>query len=248
MSFKTRVIAVDNGTLPFGGMQVDTPIFAVDDSFLDATDSQPDGVKDLSWPNKLAFVIDNVLSAQECKRLIALTEQLGFQDAAPGIQTPPGMRQNTTVHWLACASDVERIFGRIAKLLPAQIEGRRLMDTLSHRFNTYRYTKGQQFRPHIDGDWPGYGLDKSGEGMDVWTEGLSMLSMLLYLNGSEEGVVGGETLLFDGQNIRHRVEPKAGRALFFRHGLHTESVMHAGDILQSEQPKYVARVNVMYAY
>lgn len=247
MKNTTRIIAYDNGTLPFGGTQVDTPIFAVDDSFLDQEDTQPLGINDLSWPDKLAFTIDDVLTKAECIRLIELTEQLGFQDAAPGIQTPPGLRQNTTVHWLASAADMRRIYQRVAHLLPPEIDGRPLADSLSHRFNTYRYKHGQQFRPHIDGDWPGYGLDETNQTMETWQDRYSMLSMLLYLNGEHEGVSGGDTLLFEGQQIRHRVKPKAGRALFFRHGLHTQSVLHAGDVVEGDQPKYVARVNVMYA-
>ena len=247
MTFNTRTVAYDNGSLPFGGTQADTPIFAVDDSFLDPQDTSPQGVDDLSWSDKLAFTIDDVLTPSECARLISLTEQLGFQDAAPGIQTPPGMRQNTTVHWIASAPDMERIYQRIAHLLPTTIEGRRLHNTLSHRFNTYRYHDGQQFRPHIDGDWPGYGLDDSGRSMATWRDSYSMMSMLIYLNGQREGIQGGDTLLFEGQHVRHRVTPKAGRALFFRHGLHTQSVLHAGAVVEGDQPKYVARVNVLYA-
>lgn len=246
MNFRTRIVAVDNGSLPNGGVAPNTPIYAVENTFLDTTELTAQDPIDLSWPGKLAFMIDDVLSPTECARLIALTEQLGFSDAAPGIQTPPGMRQNKTVHWLANSEDVDRIFARIADKLPQEIEGQRLSSGLSHRFNTYRYTKGQQFRPHLDGDWPGFGLDETGQEMETWKEGLSMLSMLLYLNGEEEGVVGGETLLFEGQSIQKRVQPKAGRALFFRHGLHMDSVVHAGDLLLSDQPKYVVRVNVMY--
>jgi hypothetical protein len=42
------------------------------------------------------------------------------------------------------------------------------------------------------------------------------------------------------------VTPRTGRALFFRHGSNRDSVLHAGDTLTGDVPKYVARINVMY--
>ena len=73
-----------------------------------------------------------------------------------------------------------------------------------------------------------------------------MLSMLLYLNGREEGVEGGDTLLLDNGAVAQRIKPRCGRALFFRHGIHSKSVLHAGDILGNGTAKYVIRINVMY--
>jgi len=170
---------------------------------------------------------------------------MGFNPAAPGIQTPPGMRQNQTVHWLANVGDATEIYRRIQSFLPQTINGVSLDSRVSQRFNTYRYLDGELFKPHVDGDWPGYGISESGE-LETWPESCSMLSMLLYLNGGEEGVKGGETILYDGRYERHRVMPRAGRALFFRHGIHDKSVVHAGDTVQGAVPKYVIRINIMY--
>ena len=39
---------------------------------------------------------------------------------------------------------------------------------------------------------------------------------------------------------------RRGRALFFRHGIHPLSVLHAGDVLGEGTPKYVIRINIMY--
>ena len=38
---------------------------------------------------------------------------------------------------------------------------------------------------HIDGDWPGYGLDPQRGEMQEWDSLRSRLTMLLYLNGAE---------------------------------------------------------------
>ena len=82
--------------------------------------------------------------------------------------------------------------------------------------------------------------------LEYWKTGRSMLSMLLYLNGRDEGVQGGDTLLIDSGKVVRRVAPRGGRVLFFRHGIHSKSVLHAGDILGDGASKYVVRINVMY--
>ncbi len=241
-----EVVATDLGSLPDGGFEEQTPIFRADQNFLVRGTRCAHGYQDLSFDNRLAFQVDGVISRVESERLIALTEALGFRAAAPGIQTPPGMRQNTTVHWMAHPRDAEVLFSRIKAFIPSVIEGRQSMGVLSHRFNTYRYTVGQEFKPHLDGDWPGFSVNKKTHNLEYWKTGRSMLSMLLYLNGKQEGVVGGDTLLLDGQTVIHRVSPCRGRALFFRHGIHDRSVLHAGEILHDGAPKYVIRINVMY--
>ena len=242
-----RVIARLTGTLPDGGQEEDTPIFAVDmPGLLPPDDAPAPRREEVDIGGKLAFVIEDVLTREECARLIAVTERLGFRDAAPGINTPPGMRQNKTVHWIAPADALAEMFRRIAPLLPQELEGRRLTPALSHRINTYRYDRGDVFNLHIDGDWPGYSLTPDGQRMGQWTGTHSMLTMLLYLNGAEDGLEGGSTTLYDKGELRAAITPRTGRALFFRHGSNRDSVLHAGDRLTGDVPKYVARINVMY--
>jgi len=53
-------------------------------------------------------------------------------------------------------------------------------------------------------------------------------------------------LLVESGKVVRRVVPRGGRALFFRHGIHSKSVLHAGDILGDGVAKYVVRINVMY--
>ena len=244
MSFE--MIATDLGSLPSGRHEAQTPIYRSNTNLLDQAERGAHTYVDLSFDDKLAFQIDGVISDDECRRLIEFTEQLGFRAAAPGIQTPPGMRQNRTVHWMADPRDVEILFSRVMAFIPPVLDGRASMASLSHRFNTYRYTTGQQFKPHLDGDWPGYRVNPKTKQLEYWKTGRSMLSMLLYLNGREEGVQGGDTLLIDSRKVVRRIAPRGGRALFFRHGFHPKSVFHAGAILSAGVAKYVVRINVMY--
>ena len=71
-------------------------------------------------------------------------------------------------------------------------------------------------------EWPGY---------------RSCLTMLLYLNGKEEGVEGGSTRLYRWDRTWFDVEPIKGSALFFRHGYEAESVMHEGRRVTGSIPK-----------
>ena len=243
----TRVVARLTGTLPEGGYEEDTPIWACDaPDLLRAQDAPVPALAPVPLGDKLAFVIEDVITRTEAARFMALTERLGYRDAAPGINTPPGMRRNKTVHWIAPAAAMAELHRRMLPHLPAKLEGRALSPRLSHRINMYRYDTGDAFNPHVDGDWPGFGLSADGTRMAQWGGTQSMLTMLLYLNGAEDGIIGGDTVLYDRGEVQARVTPRTGRALFFRHGQTRGSVLHAGATLGRGTSKYVARINIMY--
>ena len=105
------------------------------------------------------------------------------------------------------------------------------------------------FNTHVDGDWPGYGVDDASVRMVEWHGCRSKLSMLLYLNGADDGVRGGETRLFSRRDPadEYDVCPKKGAALFFRHGFGPTSVLHRGNTVHGPVAKYLARINVLYA-
>ena len=245
-----RVVATLPGSLPMGGVEHDTPIFAfasTPESLVFKPAALPAPVrKDIDLGDLIAFEIHNVLSASECDALVAATETFGYRQAAPGISTPPGMRMNKSVHWITDENTMDEIFRRIAHLLPPSIDGRALVPRLSHRINMYRYDDNDVFNRHIDGDWPGYGLDAERAQMVQWSDCHSALSMLLYLNGAEDGVQGGETRLFQKDGSWLDITPKKGAALFFRHGFSPDSVAHEGRRVTGPVAKYLARINVLY--
>ncbi len=243
------VVATMPGSLPRGGLEPDTPIHSLRPALALAAraDLRPTR-RDLELGGQLAFMIDEVLAADEADRLVAASERLGYRDAAPGIRTAPGLRMNQSVHWVADEALLGVIHARIAPLLPHQLDGEALHARLSHRLNCYKYARGDVFNPHTDGDWPGYGLGPDGRTMLEWPPRLrSKLTMLLYLNGVDDGVEGGSTRLFraDGQAVD--VRPRKGAALFFRHGFGPGSVLHEGARVLGDVPKYVVRINVLYA-
>jgi hypothetical protein len=203
--------------------------------------------RDIALQGKLAFFIEDVITAEEAHTLAAVGEALGFRDEAPGISTPPGMRMNQSVHWVADPAPMDQLLLRFQHLLPPNMGGHSLHPGLSHRINMYRYKEGDVFRPHTDGDWPAYALSPDRQTM-MEVNGLrSRLTMLLYLNDTADGVQGGATRLFDNAGGHVDIEPRKGSALFFCHGNGPDSVLHEGRTITGTHPKYVARINVMYS-
>jgi hypothetical protein len=239
------------GSLPMGGVVPMTPIHAFVDEppALRLHEPMPTRPvrRDIDLGGLLAFTVEDVITPEEADAMVQATERLGYRDAATGIVTPPGMRMNKSVHWLADAGFMEPLARRISALLPQEIDGNTLFGHLSQRVNMYRYDANDVFNRHTDGDWPGYSLSPQRDRMLEWPDGLrSCLTMLLYLNGPRDGVQGGDTRLFRPDGGYVDVSPVKGSALFFRHGFGPGSVLHEGRQVRGAVSKYVARINVMY--
>ena len=248
---EARVVARLPGSLPMGGVVPDTPIFAFAQpaAGLQWEPSLPQAPTrhEINLLGLLAFEIRGLLRPEEADAMVQASEHFGYRDEAPGISTPPGMRMNKSVHWVADPHTLQTVFERMAHLLPPDLHGQPLVPRLSERINMYRYDDGDVFNRHTDGDWPGYSLSEDRMQLREWSVAArSGLTMLLYLNGPEDGVQGGHTRLYrrDGQAVD--VTPSKGSALFFRHGFGPDSVVHVGMPVHGPVPKYVARINVMF--
>ena len=247
-----RSVALLPGSLPQGGTVADTPIHAFvtpPPQLLLHPDADLHPVRhDIELGGLLAFEIRNLVTAAEADAIVEASERFGYRDEAPGISTPPGMRMNKSVHWVSDLETLGPLFERMAALLPPQIDTMSIYPRLSERLNMYRYDDGDVFNRHTDGEWPGYSLDGERRRMQQWPPHLrSCLTMLLYLNGPDDGVQGGDTRLYRHDGRSHDVRPAKGSALFFRHGFGPQSVMHVGCAVRGPVSKYVARINVMYA-
>ena len=238
------------GSLPMGGVVPETPVHAFrqtpESLLLEPQASLRPERHEIDCDGALAFRITQVVTAEEADAIVEASEFFGFRPEAPGIATPPGMRMNKSVHWVADGALFDEMFRRIRSLLPQEIGGRPLAARLSHRLNVYRYDQDDVFNRHIDGDWPGFGLSPDRRAMVQWPGPHSCLSMLLYLNGEEDGVQGGQTRLFGRRGTVFDVSPRKGDALFFRHGFSVDSVMHEGRPVTGPTAKYLARLNVLY--
>jgi len=239
------------GSLPMGGVVPMTPIHAFSSTpralRLKTQPSLKPLRTDIELGGLLAFVIEDVLTPEESDALVTASELLGYRDEAPGIQTPPGMRMNKSVHWVADDRLLDPMMQRIMHLLPPAIDGQPLYRLLSQRLNMYRYDAQDVFNRHVDGEWPGYSLSEDRSQMLQWGGSLrSALTMVLYLNGPQDGVNGGCTRLYRPNGSAVDVSPRKGSAVFFRHGFGPHSVVHEGRQVGNGASKYVARINIMY--
>jgi len=221
----------------------------------DTTLPRPPSRRDIELGGHTAFVIDGILTSDEADALATCSEAIftfnGDTRFAPGIQTPPGMRQNMAAHWFPQPDDAKAMFpalyARFQHLLPAVVAGEPLTSFMNEKLCVFKYAEADEFRPHIDGVFPGHGVSPDGTGVDRWDGVDSGLSMLIYLNDDFEG---GATRLFqkgshpqEGKYVD--VVPKKGSALFFRHGNGRDSVMHAG-LPVTSGTKYMCKTNALY--
>eukprot|EP00053_Salpingoeca_punica_P017180 m.164556 g.164556 ORF g.164556 m.164556 type:complete len:687 (+) comp17139_c0_seq1:31-2091(+) len=185
-----------------------------------------------------AFLLANLLSKRQCARLLAAMETLGYvRDGTDGIGA---------VVWLALPEQVQALYNRCAALLPPGSVG------INARFRLFRYSPGAVYRPHIDGAWPGSGLDAEGRLDDDLNKGrtMSRSTFLIYLNDVPDA--GGHTTFFlpaansDTGIDAFGVEPAGGSALVFPHGNAEGALVHEGSAVL-HGVKYVLRTDVLYA-
>ena len=190
-----------------------------------------------------AFLCANVLSQSECHRFIAAAEAIGFTpDAVPGIEA---------LQWLADTSLVSKIFSRISPFLP-QTLGEDTLIGINARWRLFRYSPGAEYRAHIDGAWPGAGLDPvTGLLRDDAFDGqrVSRLTLLFYLN---QGFEGGSTTFLRphpteiGTIDAFPIRPIMGGVLLFPHG-DAASLVHEGSAVIGEGGvKYVIRSDILF--
>jgi hypothetical protein len=126
-----------------------------------------------------AFILTGILSTEECSRFIEAAEKIGYTpDAVDGIDN---------VVWLADDDMENTIFNRCKSLMPLTIQNCQLKG-INKRLRLFRYYPGAVYRPHIDGAWPGSGLDSNGLLTDdLFGDRHSKLTFLIYLNNDFEG-------------------------------------------------------------
>jgi len=172
------------------------------------------------------FVVRGFLSAEECERFIAVSEEHGYGDApittGSGFVMRKDIRDNDRV-MIDDPALAAVLWERARPLVPAEWLGWQAVG-LNERFRYYRYGLGQRFAAHTDG----YFQRDSGE--------RSQFTFMVYLN---EGFEGGTTNFYLSK-VPLIVRPETGMALLFAH-----RQLHEGAPVESGR-KYVLRSDVMY--
>jgi len=186
-----------------------------------------------SGQKKLAFVLENVYSPQECEEMIRLTEAKGYEPALVNIGGGRQMLMTDYRNSDRCIIDDEimadGIFQRIKKYIPGDFKHCQLR-SLNERLRFLRYDPGQYFASHRDGTYVRESGPKCGE--------RSCITVQLYLNGGFEG--GSTTFLSNDERERVEVVPKPGLVLIFQH-----DILHEGSAVTKGR-KYSMRTDVMY--
>jgi predicted 2-oxoglutarate/Fe(II)-dependent dioxygenase YbiX len=189
-------------------------------------------VPEPDWLTEEIFVVEKFYSPRECADAIALSEQLGYEDAL--LTSPSGLVRRADIrnNERVIVDDADlavKLWERIADFVPPEQEGFRAVG-VNERFRFYRYDPGQQFDWHHD-----HPFERDDGAVSFWT-------FMIYLN---EGFDGGETSFNDSYSDEpfdeFQVVPETGKALFFLHTVH-----HKGEpVLRGR--KYVLRTDVLYA-
>lgn len=203
-----------------------------------------------------AFQLLNILSLEECQRLVSLTETFGYlEDAA--VSLPRSIRHNDSLTWVIDDETNAIIWQRCQALVQDDHEfntGKAALG-INSRFRFYRYGPGDYFAPHTDGSWPGSRVI-DGELIDnAYDDRWSQLSFLLFLS---EDYVGGATRFYVSKDDPARpardpehadiidVRTPLGGALCFPHGMHPLHCMHSSQEITSGT-KYIIRSDILFA-
>ena len=202
-----------------------------------------------------AFQLLNVLSADECQRLISVSETMGFlPDAA--VSLPRNVRHNDSLTWVVDNTTERLIWERIAGVMTDDLgifEGKAALG-LNNRFRFYRYNEGDYFKPHSDGSWPGSQVIDGELVRDAFGDRYSQLTFLILLTEDFEG--GATRFLVNadkpnlpakhGDNMRQvDVRTPAGSVLCFPHGMHPLHCIHSSEPIFSGV-KYIIRTDVLF--
>ena len=168
------------------------------------------------------FVIPNFLSSEECDQFIALSETQGYEDAKINVRGRQVLNKSVRNNERVLFKDYalcEQLWNRLKPLAPVGFLNWKPLG-LNEMLRYYKYSPGQQFKPHLDGSY------QRNE------EEASFYTFMVYLNDDFEG---GSTRF---QELE--VQPEKGTALIFWH-----RVLHEGAVLKSGT-KYILRTDIMF--
>jgi len=197
-----------------------------------------------------ALFITHVLTPRECRQIRHMAEtKMGFiPDHPRSSAEPTGI---DTCEWLVDDSILQPLTDRVLAHVPQMVQGETVAG-INARWRLFRYGSHALYRPHIDGSWPGSGLDPQTNkyNTDVFSgTRRSRYTFLLYLNDTFEG---GNTTFYlpsteDEENGFDTVsiQPQQGAVLCFPQG-NTATLLHEGSRVTGGDRKYVVRTDILY--
>lgn len=202
-----------------------------------------------------SFQLLNVFSKEEAKSFIDQTEKLGYlEDAA--VSLPRSVRHNNNLTWVIDDKTHDIIWDRIKDFMFDKdkiFDGKKALG-INKRFRFYKYEKGDFFKIHTDGAWPGSAVINKELITDAYKDRFSQMTFLVLL--SEDFVGGATQFLVDKDNPSKptknignsnliNVRTPAGGVLCFPHGFHPLHCLHSSEAIDSGV-KYIIRTDVLF--
>ena len=201
------------------------------------------------------FQLLNVLSKEECLALIKETEQLEYtEDAA--VSLPRSVRHNNNLVWVTDDKTHDIIWNRVKDFM---YDKDKIFDAkkalgINKRFRFYKYDKGDFFKVHTDGAWPGSAVVNDILITDAYPDRFSQMTFLVLLSEDFEG--GATQFLIDKDNpsLPARTPNNAkvidiripeGGVLCFPHGFHPLHCLHSSEKILSGV-KYIIRTDILF--
>ncbi|KAK6598461.1 hypothetical protein H4I95_09071 [Botrytis cinerea] len=202
-------------------------------------------------------LLKDVLSPEECIRIIAAGETVGFTPDAPIREE--GEENSILAHnfyWVADNAFCDGVWNRVKEFVPTQVNGKQVRG-LNRRFRVYRYVPGAEYRAHI-GKWclAPSGIDPTTDkyiydSSPPEAKQSSLFTFLIYLNDEFDA---GETTYFlpsakEGSMNAYSIKPIQGSVAMFPHGETEGSLLHEGTGVKRSSnatAKYVIRTDVLY--
>jgi len=190
---------------------------------------------DFCGRSSFARVVHGVLNEEQCRALLAAVNKKGFTPALVKVGGGNQMLLPESRDGHRAIVDSPELAGWLLEMLaphlPAKVGRWELVD-LNERLRFLCFTPGQEFPPHVDGQYA-CSNDHPGAGA------VSKVTVQLYLHSVPE-VHGGATTFFPGTDSALACQPMAGSVLLF-----TQDLEHEGSLLR-EGLKYTLRTDAMY--
>lgn len=202
-----------------------------------------------------AFQLLNVLSKAECRALIEVAENLGF-NADAAVSLPRSVKHNDSLTWVVDETTESIIWQRCKPVLADGLDSIAGMAPvgINARFRFYRYDEGDYFKPHRDGAWPGSKIINGRNVHNAYDDRFSQMTFLILLS---EDFEGGETQFWvnakdpslpartvEDANLVN-VRTPAGGVLCFPHGAHPQHCLHSSEKI-TQGVKYIIRTDMLF--
>ena len=190
-------------------------------------------------PSYKIYTADNFLTENECKAWIHYSEQCGYTPAFRAASAEYAHRDCGRVSFddrrvnIALWTRLQHIIkmGVCNKVKDADGREKKAVG-VTRKVRIYKYVPGQWFGKHID----------VSNVEDEREDSMTGATVLVYLSDTRDGLVGGETVFYDGREVV-RCVPLRGRLVVHAHG--EECLEHEAKEVTAGV-KYIMRSDVVF--